>query len=77
MSYLLVWKDGARIYRTRWLTDAHHENIRKRRLVIVDMKTERRLDHAGWRFITPRRGEPRVVLVDDSQDDFWGWWDDF
>lgn len=69
MTYLLVWRKSLRLERTRWLTDAHWNAVRAGRLVVVDMKHEMRLDARGWREVPPRRGEPRVLLLDAPDED--------
>lgn len=69
MAYLLISKPSVQLRRTRWLTDSHLRDAREGRLVVVDMKHQLRLDVRGWREIPPRRGEPRVLLVDGPDED--------
>ncbi|MEA3200878.1 MAG: hypothetical protein QOE90_2306 [Thermoplasmata archaeon] len=69
MAYLLISKPGLQVRRTRWLTDAHRRAARAGRLVVVDMKHQLKLDARGWRDIPPRRGEPRVLLVEGPDED--------
>ncbi|GEM_PF-4868858 len=75
MAYLLVWTRSGDVRRTRWLTDSHHDAAARGQLLVVDMKTQMRLDKRGWREIPPRRGEPRVLLVEGPDED--GLLDDF
>lgn len=75
MTFILVWWKSREVRRTRWLTDAHHAAAARGALLVVDLKRQLRLDARGWREIPPRRGEPRVLLVegpdeDDLLDDF-------
>jgi hypothetical protein len=69
MAYLLISRPGLVLRRTRWLTDAHLQAARAGRLVVVDMQHQLRLDARGWREIPPRRGEPRVLLVEEPDED--------
>ena len=69
MAYLLVWWRSGDVRRTRWLTDSHLDAAARGKLLVVDMKRQMRLDARGWREVAPRRGEPRVLLVDGPDED--------